>query len=224
MAGLSRSVSLLVLCLLAILSVTVGVAAEQARDVAKTLPPVAGSGIDHSLEARSGSPAESYHHRSRPSRYEGTASAATLLRNAQLKAAAVDAGRSTKMKNVAFRAAAIKAAIANNYAKRSHGNGKMHVKRPLAGHGHIAPRGKTNEEGAEADLDVRAVERARRNVSSRPSRPQDHQSRPRSPQHMVDKAAVAKDAARQGKDRFRPREIAKPTEQDGARSKMARME
>lgn len=39
MAGLSRSVSLLVLCLLAILSVTVGVAAEQARDVAKTLPP-----------------------------------------------------------------------------------------------------------------------------------------------------------------------------------------
>jgi hypothetical protein len=41
---------------------------------------------------------------------------------------------------------------------------------------------------------------------------------------MVDKAAVAKDAARQGKDRFRPREIAKPTEQDGARSKMARME
>jgi hypothetical protein len=33
--------------------------------------------------------------------------------------------------------------------------------------------------------------------------------------HMVDKAAVAKDAARQGKDRFRPREIAKPTEQDG---------
>lgn len=41
MAGLARSASLLVLCLLAILSVTVGVAArtEQAQDVVKTLPP-----------------------------------------------------------------------------------------------------------------------------------------------------------------------------------------
>lgn len=184
---------------------------------------VAGSEIDHSLEARSASPAESYHHRSRPSRYEGTASAATLLRNAQLKAAAVDAGRSTKMKNVAFRAAAIKVAIANNYAKRSHGNGK-HAEKSVAGHGHITPRGQANEEGAEVDLDVRAVERARRNISSRPSRSQDHRSRPRSPQHIVEKAAVAKDAGRQGKDRFRPREITKPAEQGGARSKMARME
>ena len=184
---------------------------------------VAGSEIDHSLEARSGPPAESYHHRSRPSLYEGTASAATLLRNAQLKAAAVDAGRSTKMKNVAFRAAAIKAAIANNYAKRSHASGRNAMK-PRAGHGHITRRGEVNEEGAEADLDARAVERARRNVSSRPSRPQDHRSRPRSPQHIVEKAAVAKDAGRQGKDRFRPREIAKPAEQGGPRSKMARME
>lgn len=184
---------------------------------------VAGSEIDHSLEARSGPPAESYHHRSRPSLYEGTASAATLLRNAQLRAAAADAGRSTKMKNVAFRAAAIKAAIANNYAKRSHASGK-NAKRSRAGHSDVTRRSEVKEEGAEADLDVRAVERARRNVSSRPSRPQDHRSRPRSPQHIVEKAAVAKDVSRQGKDRFRPREITKPAEQGGARSRMARME
>ena len=39
MTGLARSASLLVLCLLAILSVTVGVAAEQAQGAANILSP-----------------------------------------------------------------------------------------------------------------------------------------------------------------------------------------
>lgn len=181
--------------------------------------------VDHRLEARSGPPSESYLHRSRPSRYEGMASAATLLRNAQLKAAAVDAGRSAKMKNVAFRAATIKAAIANSYAKRHHDK-RRKLKRSSSSSfssagqsGNADHRHEAGEASAEAHLDMRAVERARRNVSNRPSGPHDHRARSRSPRQLVKEAAATQDAtSRPGEDRFRPREITKDRGQGAERT------
>ncbi|GAA5868310.1 hypothetical protein JCM3774_001001 [Rhodotorula dairenensis] len=218
MAGHTSSTSVLVLCLLAIFSVTTGAVLESAPDVASGLSPFAAVEIDHRLETRSGPASESYLHRSRPSRYEGTASAATLLRNAQLKAAAVDAGRSSKMKNVAFRAATIKAAIAHSYARRHHG--KISKTRRSS-----SSAGQSEDEAGEADLDARAVERARRNVSNRPSIRRDHRAKPRSPQHLVEKAALVNDATRrQGKDRFRPREITKQRGRDAERPDRRRRE
>ncbi|GAA5978714.1 hypothetical protein JCM10908_004456 [Rhodotorula pacifica] len=205
MIGSARSTSLLLLCLTTIISFASGVATAIDPYTAAVL--ATGGEGDHSLETRSNPSGDSYLHRSQPSRYEGNASAATLLRNAQLKAAAVDASRSSKMKNVAFRAATIKAAMANNYDKRQHANKKRTKRSPAGLDGDAA-----SERDAEVgELDARAVERARRNVSNHSSPRRDHRARPpRSPQHLVVTSAASEEAVRrQGKDRFRPREITK---------------
>lgn len=213
-----RRSTLFAFCLLAVLSVTSTFAADTLQLAADGLQqgvfcscPRVGSllvreadAISHArtashdagaamVKARALPPSEAYVHRSQPSRYEPFVSAAVLLRNAQLKAAAAakalgvgrGSGVSNKQKSVSFRAATIKAAIMNSYTKR----------RPAE------KLRKRASGGAIVGQDQRAVERARRNMAH--GRPDHHAARA----HIV--PSEKESHGREGKDRFRPREISK---------------
>ncbi|POY74341.1 hypothetical protein BMF94_2535 [Rhodotorula taiwanensis] len=188
-----RRSTLFAFCLLAVLSVTSTFAADTLQLAADGLQQASHDAGAAMVKARALPPSEAYVHRSQPSRYEPFVSAAVLLRNAQLKAAAAakalgvgrGSGVSNKQKSVSFRAATIKAAIMNSYTKR----------RPAE------KLRKRASGGAIVGQDQRAVERARRNMAH--GRPDHHAARA----HIV--PSEKESHGREGKDRFRPREISK---------------